>query len=61
VFGLVPLNAGNEVGLYFYPHADGAPDATYTVYSDFRVMEDYICKTIGDHRGFNCGAVYVLD
>lgn len=61
VFGLVPLNTGNEVGLYFYPHADGSPDAAYKVYSDFRVMEDYICKTIGDVRSFECGVIDVMD
>ena len=55
VFGLFASTIAEEPGLMFYPHADGAPDSVVTVYSDFRVMEDYICKTIGDDRQHYCG------
>ncbi|HPB51685.1 MAG TPA: hypothetical protein PLZ31_10740, partial [Myxococcota bacterium] len=49
------------VELYYYPHADGSPDTEFRVYSDFRVMEDYICKKIGDVRDFECGSIDVMD
>lgn len=55
VFGLSPMAIPASTGLVFYPHGDGAPDTTYTVYSDFRVMEDYVCKTIGEMRNYDCG------
>ncbi len=65
VFGLVPLNTDHEKGLYFYPHADGSPDSVYSVYSDFKVMEDYICDTIARARDseapFDCGEINVMD
>ena len=55
VFGLSPVAIPNDAnGLLFYPHADGAPDHTYTVYSDFRVMEDYLCANLGPSRGYTC-------
>jgi len=55
VFGLFASAIPGEPGLMFYPHADGAPDSEITVHSDFRVMEDYICKRIGDYRQHFCG------
>ena len=62
VFGITPLSVPTEtVGLYYYPHADGSPDTEFRVYSDFRVMEDYICKKIGDVRDFECGSIDVMD
>ncbi len=62
VFGVTPLSVPTEtVGLYYYPHADGSPDAEFRVYSDFRVMEDYICQKIGDVRDFECGSIDVMD
>lgn len=64
VFGLVPLDLGSDSGLYFYPHADGSPYAVYSVYSDFKVMEDYICDKIRPFRKPNplsCGVINVLD
>ncbi len=62
VFGLVPLDVeGKDEGLFFYPHADGSPDAVYSVFSDFRVWEDFVCTTIGNVRAFDCGTVNVLD
>lgn len=60
VFGLIPLATGAPT-LYFYPHADGSPNHNLNVYSDFRVMEDYICATLGASRAFPCGTINVLD
>ncbi len=57
VFGLFASAIPGDSGLMFYPHADGAPDSALTVHSDFRVMEDYICKYIGDYRSHNCGNI----
>lgn len=57
VFGLVAA----ESGVQFYAHADGSPDHDYSVFSDFRIMEDYICSVIGGVRGFACGNINVLD
>jgi len=62
VFAVTPLSVSSETeGLYFYPHADGSPDTSFTVHSDFRVMEDYICRKIGLVRGFLCGDINVMD
>ncbi|MCB9730764.1 MAG: hypothetical protein H6746_19995 [Deltaproteobacteria bacterium] len=62
VFGAVPIklpdaNSGWN-GINFYPHADGSPNHAFRVYSDFRVMEDYICINLASARpgGFNCGS-----
>lgn len=56
VFGLDPLGVAGETGVWFYPHADAAPNRTYTVFSDFRIMEDEICNTLLQ----TCGTVDVL-
>lgn len=61
VFGVVPLEIPGFTGINFYPHADGSPNHDYSVYSDFRVMEDYICATMGGYRGFACGTINVFD
>lgn len=45
-------------GLFFLPHADGAPDHTYTAKSDFKVMEDGICFFLRDAGGQNQGQAY---
>jgi len=55
VFGLTASAADGFKGVAFLPHADGAPDSVFTVYSDFRVMEEYICKQLGDLRSHWCG------
>jgi len=57
VFGLVAA----ESGMQFYAHADGSPDHDYSVFSDFRIMEDHICSVIGAVRGFACGDINVFD
>jgi len=44
VFGLAAMTRGSVDGAYFYPHGDGAPDFTFGVNSDFRVMEDETCR-----------------
>ena len=58
VFGLLLVSptVGNPSGLQFLPHADGSPAQPLRVYSDFQVMEDFICCNIGKVRPtFNCG------
>ncbi len=50
VFGLFPSGVPNETGVTFYPHADGAPLQTYSAYSDFRLMEDYVCLSVGGQQ-----------
>ncbi len=32
--------------LMFFPHADGAPDFEFGANSDFRVMEDDVCRSL---------------
>jgi len=44
MFGL----AAWSEGLYFLPHADGAPDHNYSAKSDFRVVEDGTCFVLRD-------------
>lgn len=61
VFGLVALSPANERGLNFYPFADGSPNQTFTVRSDWRVMEDYLCVRLQDRGGIACGPPNVLD
>ncbi len=53
VFGIVPLQTQEMTGVVFYPHADGAPDAPSTIYSDFAVMEDYVCWNLAKYRAIN--------
>ena len=57
VFGLFPSGVGPYLGVTFYPHADGAPLQTYSTYSDFRLMEDYVCLSVGGQQnpGNSCG------
>ena len=43
----------------FYPHGDGTPYMEQTVYSDFRVMEDQLCRILVD--GTFCGPRNVFD
>lgn len=62
VFGLVAWDIPNLQGVFFLPHADGAPNHDYAVRSDFRVMEDYTCARLRDYsETLICGAVNVLD
>ena len=44
--GAVGSNLKNGGELRFYPHADGSIDMPMWVGSDFRVMEDYLCRWI---------------
>lgn len=57
VFGLTALGVGGSNRVVFYPHADASPDRSLSVYSDFMVMEDYLCTTLGYWRGYSCGAI----
>jgi hypothetical protein len=43
VFGLGGVE-NNGPKPMFYPHADGAPDYVFGANSDFRVMEDELCR-----------------
>ena len=61
VFGLVALNVPGQVGVWFYPHADGSPNHTYNVFSDFRIMEDEICGRLQGSGGQPCGTITVTD
>lgn len=61
VFGLDPLDVPGQVALYFLPHADGAPNRDYKVYSDFKVMEDGICRLLSLTSNIDCGTYNVLD
>ncbi|MCB9730868.1 MAG: hypothetical protein H6746_20520 [Deltaproteobacteria bacterium] len=66
VFGIVPIGLpsgtpGGWDGINFYPHADGSQNHDYSVYSDFRVMEDYCCKNLTGYGPLTCGAINVFD
>jgi hypothetical protein len=66
VFGLVPIDLppgtpGGWDGINFYPHADGSQNHDYSVYSDFKVMEDYCCANLAGYRPLNCGPVDVYN
>jgi len=57
----VALSPANERGLNFYPFADGSPNQTFTVRSDWRVMEDHLCQRLRERGGIDCGTINVLD
>ena len=61
VFGLVPLWIPGDglKGVYFYPHADGSPNHSYGLFSDFRVMEDLVCGRLQTVGGIECGTIDV--
>ena len=62
MMGLQPILTGNEHGVYFFPHADGSPNQPMSVYSDFKVMEDSICRGLfRDYRDQHCGVSDVMD
>jgi hypothetical protein len=61
VFGLSALSGSAEYGINFYPHSDGSPARDFGIRSDFRVMEDGICRRIAEYRSFDCGTINVLD
>jgi len=42
VFGLL-ARSGSGGGVTFLPHADGSPNQTYRVWSDYRTIEDHVC------------------
>jgi len=60
LMGLSGRTAGDLAGrVEFYPHADGTPYLEQTVYSDFRVMEDELCRRLAG--GDFCGPRNVFD
>lgn len=61
VFGLVALDVPGQVGVWFFPHADGSPNHAYSVNSDFKIMEDGICALLSTAGGQPCGTINVLD
>lgn len=61
VFGLVAMDVPSSQGVYFLPHADGSPSHVFSVFSDFNIMEDYICDTLSLYRSMGCLGVSVMD
>jgi len=57
VFGLWPQDSG----VRFLPHADGAPNRSFTVMSDFSIMEDGVCDVLASSRALNCGVFDITD
>jgi hypothetical protein len=58
--GLFALGT-REQTVRFYPHADGSADVDLWVGSDFRVMEDYVCRWVAGDPPVACGDVNVFE
>lgn len=64
IFGLLTMATGSDASAQrniFFPHSDGSPNRDFGIRSDFRVMEDGICRRIASYRGFDCGTNNLVD
>ena len=56
MMALQPTLVDGDYEIYFLPHADGSPNQTMSIYSDYKVMEDGICRgLIGSDVYLKCG------